>query len=120
MSLRTFTDGYITAALWAESANTTDSDDRSIGDVAELSDDARATMESECKEFYDSQTTHLEQAYDSRDDEHLGHDFWLSRNGHGTGFWDRGLGATGDTLHDAAKQAGQRDLYIGDDGRIYA
>ena len=24
------------------------------------------------------------------------HDFWLTRNGHSTGFWDRGTGALGD------------------------
>jgi hypothetical protein len=31
-------------------------------------------------------------------DENAGHDFWLTRNGHGVGFWDRGLGDLGDTL----------------------
>ena len=25
----------------------------------------------------------------------IGHDLWLTRNGHGAGFWDRGLGAQG-------------------------
>jgi hypothetical protein len=30
----------------------------------------------------------------------FGHDFVLSANGHGTGFWDRGLGDLGDQLHE--------------------
>lgn len=34
------------------------------------------------------------------------HDFWLTRNGHGAGFWDRGYGAAGEALSDAAHAAG--------------
>lgn len=30
--------------------------------------------------------------------EQIGHDFMLTRNGHGAGFWDRGLGEVGDYL----------------------
>lgn len=51
--------------------------------------------------------------------EQLGHDLWLTRNGHGAGFWDRDLGQLGDALTDAAKRQGSRDLYVGDDGLIY-
>lgn len=31
-----------------------------------------------------------------------GRDFWLTSQGHGSGFWDRGLGAVGDALTDSA------------------
>ena len=51
--------------------------------------------------------------------EQAGHDFWFTRNGHGVGFWDRGLGAVGDKLSDAARAAGEGDAYLGDDGRVY-
>lgn len=37
-----------------------------------------------------------------RDDSHVGHDFALSRSGHGTGLWDRGAGDVGDKLHKLA------------------
>ena len=53
-------------------------------------------------------------------EERLGHDFWLTRNGHGAGFWDRGLGELGQKLTEATKTFGTSDLYIGDDGKIYA
>ena len=51
--------------------------------------------------------------------EALGHDLWLTRNGHGAGFWNRDLGDLGDALTEAAKRQGSHDLYIGDDGLIY-
>src|SRR5215213_9921810 len=49
-----------------------------------------------------------------------GHDFWLTRNRHGAGFWDRGLGDLSNRLSDASKVYGEVDLYVGDDGQIYA
>lgn len=44
------------------------------------------------------------------DDRQLGHDFWLTRNGHGAGFWDRGLGDVGERLTAAARSYG--DAYV--------
>lgn len=45
--------------------------------------------------------------------------FGVNRNGHGAGFWDRGIGAFGDRLSEASKAWGSFDLYVGDDGMIY-
>ena len=43
----------------------------------------------------------------------IGHDFILTRNGRGAGFWDRGLGEIGDTLTQWAKSFGSiESLYI--------
>ena len=52
-----------------------------------------------------------------------GHDFWLTRNGHGTGFWDRtddvyGPG-NGEVLTQLAEKAGEAETYEGGDGRLY-
>lgn len=47
------------------------------------------------------------------------HDFWLTRNHHGAGFWDRGLGELGDRLTASAESYGESDLYVGDDGELY-
>lgn len=49
----------------------------------------------------------------------VGHDFILTRNHHGAGFWDRGLGALGDRLTDSAHPYGSISAYVGDDGRVY-
>lgn len=55
------------------------------------------------------------------DEAQNGHDFWLTRNGHGVGFWDRGYDKeVGDALTKASESFGEVDLYVGDDGRIYA
>lgn len=52
-------------------------------------------------------------------DEQVGHDLWLTRNRHGAGFWDRGLGLLGDVLTEIAQQMGEADLMIGNDGRLH-
>lgn len=50
----------------------------------------------------------------------VGHDFWLTRCGHGAGFWDGDLPKDlGDRLTNASTLAGNVDPYIGDDGLIY-
>jgi len=44
-----------------------------------------------------------------------GHDFWLTRNGHGAGFWDRGLGEVGDKLTEMCKEFGEIAFYLGEE-----
>ncbi len=51
--------------------------------------------------------------------EQAGHDFWLTRNGHGAGFWDGDWPEHGDHLTEACKLFGECDLYFGDDGKLY-
>lgn len=51
--------------------------------------------------------------------EQLGHDFWLTRNRHGVGFWDRGLGGLGEQLTKHAQSFPERYAYSGDDGLVY-
>lgn len=51
--------------------------------------------------------------------EAFGHDFWLTRNGHGAGFWDRGLVVLGDKLTKYAETFSEEWPYVGDDGKIY-
>jgi len=57
---------------------------------------------------------------DFNERERAAHDFWLTRNGHGAGFWD------GDwpepmaaQLTEIAHSFGACDLYAGDDGLLY-
>lgn len=47
----------------------------------------------------------------------FGHDFILSSNGHGCGFWDRGAGDLGRRIH--AMCVSGYHLYVGDDNRLH-
>ena len=53
----------------------------------------------------------------------FGHDFAMTRNGHGAGFWDRdneGLPRVlGEALTRVCDGFGEANLYIGDDGKAY-
>ncbi len=51
------------------------------------------------------------------DDAAAGRDYWYTRNGHGVGFWDRGLGEVGDKLADAARYS-EVDVYWTDAGEV--
>ena len=84
----------------------------------------RARIVAECIAFqHDNAASLADATDDSRKDPYdmrrAGHDFWFTRNGHGVGYWDRELGDVGDALDKAAKKAGGRDAYAGDDGKLY-
>jgi hypothetical protein len=114
-----FTNGYITCMLWAE----TDDEEHPLNTlygIEDISEESLAKIISDCKSFQKHNAEDLDAAVEhGRNMEHLGHDFWLSRNGQGTGFWDRGLGDIGIRLDKAAKTAGSVDPYVGDDNKIH-
>ena len=82
--------------------------------------------EKDCEAFKEANQRDLGGALDPESagdwsDEQAGHDLWLTRCGHGSGFWDRDFGSKAgrQSLSDAARAMGNLDLYLGDDGRIY-
>lgn len=140
--INTLVSAYVRTALWS----TTDDDDTPLEDAHDPGDiaaDAQAAMRADVLDFYAANRRDL-CGWVSPDD--AGHLFWLNRNGHGVGFWDRTYpGAdTGPEyrkrygltraearsrvrfndamtrLSDAAKVYGDCDLYVGDDGKIHA
>jgi len=53
-------------------------------------------------------------------DDQLGYDLYLTRNGHGAGFWDRGYPEEDDELLCKLSDVlGETYLYKGDDGKLY-
>ena len=47
----------------------------------------------------------------------VGYDWWLTTQGHGAGFWDRGLGTAGDALTDSCGgYEGILELYLDSEG----
>jgi len=78
-------------------------------------------MKSDCEAFEADNAANLAivmEHDDGRPEGHCGHDFWLSRNGHGAGFFDRYYGPDARLtrayreLQDAARACGSFDLYV--------
>jgi hypothetical protein len=110
-----FLEAYIECALWSS----TDEDGRHLeryNDESDLADETWAQFKEDCHRFlYDF--GHLVKEDFAR----AGHDFWLTRNGHGAGFWDGDWPEdAGKRLTESSKLFGNCDLYVGDDGKIYS
>lgn len=115
-----FIQAYLTCALWASTCEDGESLDDSY-DLDDLAVESKQSMTIDCYQFLNDNSVLIDQAIENYDYSYsqAGHDFWLTRNGHGAGFWDRGLNDLGDKLTLAAKSYGSCDLYVGDDGKIY-
>lgn len=126
MAQKDFTNGFLECAMWLgkryeseEAAERGEGDD--LLDVFEPSDipaDIMREIESDCTSFYEAHAA-LWQDEPYYDDEQAGHDFFLTRNGHGAGFWDRGI-ENGDELTAASKPYGSFNLEAFADGPVYA
>lgn len=121
-SLDTFTRAYIEAALWSSTDNSRpdggDPLDKNY-DIEDIAQETLAVIVRDCEDFQRKNPIIFTADGYPFSVAYAGHDFWLTRNGHGAGFWDRGIGAVGEQLTQAAKAYGEFDLYIGDDGLIY-
>ena len=109
---------YVIAGLWT----TTDNMDETGGDPLDesyspddMSDEAMASIMADVTAFVMSNWADLH----DMDPEQAGHDFLLTRDRHGAGFWDRGLGERGDRLTTAAHPYGDSGFYVGDDGQVH-
>jgi hypothetical protein len=60
----------------------------------------------------------VNEAIEEKGFELLGHDIWLTRNGHGAGFFDHSY-ENEQQLMSAAKALKEVNLYLGDDGKLY-
>ena len=115
-----FLDSSLEAILWSS----TDESNEQGGDpldknytVKDFSDEALARAVKDCNAFIKKAGKKMDEA--SPDDNQHGHDFWLTRNGHGVGFWDRGYGKVGDELSEIAKSFRECWAMVGDDGKIH-
>lgn len=118
--------GYIECAEWADGPRDENGDD--LEDAAPVSGDELRRMAEDAGDWYARNFADLSAAADMPGYSwaRAGHDFWLTRNGHGAGYWDRDELLSGDgdetlrrRLTDAAEKAGGAYLYQGDDGATY-
>ena len=124
--MQDFFGAYIEAAMWS-------SNDESRPDggdpldqnyvPADIDRETFEEMRSDCEKFQtENEEFLIEENTNSRYgvDAQAGHDFWLTRNGHGAGFWDGDWSEPSATkLTDSAHAFGEYTLYVGDDGKIY-
>lgn len=117
--LRKMVQQYAETLLWQGLAYTSEDEeprpmdeDYSLEDIAP---EALREIEQDCRHFLAECSADLA----GIDAEQAGHDFCLTRNHHGAGFWDRGLGEVGERLTRAAQVYGESGEYVGADGRIY-
>ena len=87
MNIQTILTHYLFCALWtAELEGKLDTENATPETVANATKDIESFV------------TQAGDLLKGMNEEQIGHDFWLTRNGHGAGFWDRGLGETGKKL----------------------
>lgn len=113
--LDSFLSGYLEAAMWTEEEQNPGLDSLTIFD-ADQSTLAEATRL--CHDFETANAEALDRYYElsGRSDSEAGHDLWLTRNGHGAGFWDRVNEDSFPELCAAAEALGEAYLYLSDDG----
>lgn len=109
-----FVDQYIETALWSSTDEDGNPLDRRFDEHGFAKNSLRL-MKQSAESFYRAHQSDI-----SSDPGRAGHDFWLTRNRHGAGFWDGDWPeVVGKRLTKAAHQAGEANLYIGDDGKVH-
>jgi hypothetical protein len=118
-------DAYLEAALWSSTGD----DDRPLDDQFSSSDFSAAAerqAERELEAFMYEVGNAVEglRAEDREgldfDADDIGHDFWLNRNGHGSGFWSHPekYGPLARVFSELARSAGERSIYVDTDGEL--
>lgn len=121
IDLNEFERGFFDCALWSSTDESNDQGgdplDKNYG-IEDIAEPCMLALVAECKRFQAENASDLESAKSAGQ---AGHDFWLTRNGHGAGFWDGDYpDAVGERLTADSKRYGEVCLYLGDDGIIYA
>ena len=110
---------YIAAALWSSN----DESDERGGEpfdanytIDDVSDASIIRAIADCDAFIERAGAMIQE----RGVDQAMHDLWLTRNGHGAGFWDGDWPEHGDALTELTKeQFGEVFLVLGDDGEIH-
>jgi hypothetical protein len=123
----TFLASYIETALWSSNDNNGVPLDSFEYADSELAEETVKAMQADCIKFQ-AEAEKLFEVFNcnSNDypisilDYHVAHDFWLTRNHHGAGFWDGDYPEPlAEQLTALAHQFGESNLYLGNDGKFY-
>ena len=111
-------ESYLVAALWSSVDENNEPFDDTFT-IHDISQEDLVKSKEDISEFM-KMASDLLDGEDIADSE-IGHLFWLNRNGHGVGFWDRKFNneETGDKLSAICDSFGEVYVYTGDDGKVY-
>jgi len=111
-----FTQQYFETALWSSSDESDDQGGEPLDknyDIRDFDPATRDKMIADCADFQERFGVLIDEG--GGDYGLAGHDFWLTRNGHGAGFWDGDWPEPQATkLTNASKEYGEFYLYLGD------
>ena len=125
MTLSTIRDpflmGYLECALWSSHTSGHPDAEHFDGLDNDLAPETIAEAAAECAAFEAEFAEALEDYYTLTgcDEASAGRDLWLTRVGHGAGFWDRCPDSEFTLLCEGARALGEIHPCIGDDGLIY-
>jgi len=124
--LKRVVEGYIDAALdTTTDTSEDDNDDRSLSakgyDRSALAEETAAKARRDCRDFLYLCEVLDADPFSVHSERRVGHEFWLTHNGHGAGFWDGDYEKElGDQLTKIANSFGEQWWYVGDDGQVYS
>ena len=103
---------YLTTALWSTNDESDDTGgeplDQRFG-IDKITARVKAKAADDIEAFFRANQSDVEHY----DQEQVAHDFWLTRNGHGAGFWDGDYPKdVGERLTDSAHKFGEVNLYV--------
>lgn len=119
-----FVEQYIVSALWSTIEETGDHEhpryDTPLEDnysAEDLAPETLIQMIADCKKFQEDNKEDL----DGYTTTQAAHDFWLTRNRHGCGFWENDFGDpdANARMTEYCHKMGEVYLEVGDDGKIY-
>lgn len=106
---------YLITALWSSI-----DDNEEPFDLNYTVDDISEEFKEKSKNEWESFQKKAGSLLDGLDMTNVAHDFWLTRNGHGSGFWDGDYEKNiGESLTKISKEFPEVYLYLGDDKQIH-
>jgi len=115
-----FFNAYIECALWSSIDEKTGEPMDKNYSINDFDRDDLKYLHDEAIQFFNENIDLINEAPENYNYENAGHDYWLTKNGHGAGFWDGDLTKVlGDKLTEKAENTAAIDLYIGDDNKVY-
>lgn len=114
-----FFQAFVEAALWSSSDINNEDSDISLENenysIEDIDKNTLVSLEKDCRSFFDDNYSLIKDNL-----ERAGHDFWLTSNRHGAGFWDGDWEKEiGRKLTEESHNYSERNFYVLD-GKIYS